>query len=114
MAGMALAMHARVVYELAARAGIGLEGIEIQIEDGAEWAARPLFGYADPYGDVIILFPRAFEDEQTLVKTLGHERIHAYQARTFGPPKDSCDARAREEAAYASEEVWWQSYRARR
>jgi hypothetical protein len=90
--------------------GSGLWGIEIQLEEGDEWARRPFCGYADPYGTIIILFPRAFESEETLVKTLGHERMHAYQARTFGPPRGSAEAARREEAAYASEEMWWKSY----
>jgi hypothetical protein len=107
-------MHARVVREVAEAAGIGLEGIEVQLEDGEEWAERPLYGYTDPYGEVIILFPRAFDSEEALVKTLGHERIHAYQAATFGPTQDTLDAAAREAAAYASEEMWWKSYRERR
>jgi len=68
-----------------------------------------LYGYCDPYGEVIILFPRAFDTEEQLVKTLGHERIHAYQAQRFGPPR--IDAAAREVAAIASEETWWQFYR---
>jgi hypothetical protein len=105
-----LARNARVVREAALRAEIGLAGIEIQIEDGDEWLRRPFYGYCDPYGEVIILFPRAFESEEQLVRTLGHERIHAYQAQVFGPPQGSVDSAARELAAYASEEMWWQSY----
>jgi hypothetical protein len=105
-----LATNARVVRETALRAGIGLSEIEIQIEDGDEWLERPLYRYCDPYGEVIILFARAFESEEQLVKTLGHERIHAYQSRVFGPVADSVAATARENAAYASEEMWWRSY----
>jgi len=57
-------MHARVVRDAAVAAGIGLEGIEVQLEDGGEWAYSPLYGYCDPYGEVIILFPRAFDSEE--------------------------------------------------
>jgi hypothetical protein len=104
-------MHARVVREVALRAGIGLEGIEIQLEDGTDWAQSPFYGCCDDYGEVIILFPRAFESEEQLVRTLGHERTHAYQARILGPPRDTLDRAAREVAAIASEECWWQFYR---
>ena len=107
-------MHARVVAEIAASAGIGLEGIEVQLEDGPEWADSPLYGYCDPYGEVIILFPKAFESEEELVRTLAHERTHAFQARLLGPPRDTVDAAAREIAAVASEEGWWRLYRDRR
>jgi hypothetical protein len=101
------------VEEVAARAGIGLDGIDVQIEDGDEWERRPIYGYCDPEGRVIIVFPRAFESEEELVRTLGHERIHAYQARLLGPVRDSVDGGARERAAQASEETWWQFYRDR-
>jgi hypothetical protein len=106
-------MHARVVREVALAAGIGLERIDVQLEDGNEWADTPLYGYCDPYGEVIILFPRAFESEEQLVRTLAHERTHAFQAQILGPPRDTVDAAAREIAAAASEEVWWQFYRDR-
>ena len=104
-------MHARVVSELAAAAEIGLDGIEIQLEDGEEWRGRDVYGYCDPYGEVIILFPAAFETEEQLVRTLAHERMHAFQARMLGPPRDSVDGAAREIAALECEEVWWQFYR---
>jgi hypothetical protein len=66
---------------------------------------------ATPYGEVIILFPDAFESEEQLVRTLAHERIHVAQARIYGPPRDSVDAAARERAALESEESWWRFYR---
>jgi hypothetical protein len=110
---VALPRHARVVLEIAARAGIGLRGIQIQLEDGDEWLERPFYGYGDPYGEVIILFPKAFESEEQLVRTPGHERVHAHQAQLLGPVRDTVDAAAREAAAYESEAMWWQFYLAR-
>jgi hypothetical protein len=70
-----LPMHARVVREVAAAAEIGLAGIEVQLEEDQQWRARGVYGYCDPYGEVIILFPDAFENEEQLVRTLAHERI---------------------------------------
>jgi hypothetical protein len=104
-------MHRRTVERAALQAGIGLAGLEVQIEADPELVGRNLFGYTNPAGTIIILYPDAFTDEEELVKTLGHERIHVYQARTFGPPGDSVDALNRERAAVATEETWWRSYR---
>jgi hypothetical protein len=109
-----LPMHARVVREVAERAGIGLEGIEVQLEDGPDWAHSPFYGCCDAYGEVIILFPRAFKSEEQLVRTLGHERTHAYQGQFLGPARDNVDMAVREVAAIASEETWWEFYRDRR
>lgn len=44
---------------------------------------------ASPKGNRIALYPDAFTNREALVKTLGHERIHIYQAKTFGTAKDT-------------------------
>src|SRR3712207_716761 len=83
---MALPMHAVIVETIARRAGIGIDDIEIQIEE--EFGGSGLFGATHPDGSIIIPFPDAFTDEESLVRTLGHEI-----------------------AAQTSEEDWWQFYR---
>jgi len=57
-----------------------------------------------------VLYPDAFSNEGQLVRTLGHERVHAYQAMTLGAPRNSIESIAYEQAAIASEEDWWQFY----
>src|SRR4051812_5940323 len=108
---MPLPRHGTVIEDVAERAGIGLDDIEVQIDDDDDLLGSGLCGYTNPPGTIIILYPDAFSSVEELVKTLGHERMHVYQARVFGPPSDSADGARRERAAVDSEEMWWQSYR---
>lgn len=108
---MPLPRHGAVVEDAAERAGIGLDDVEVQIDDDDNLLGSGLCGYTNPPGTIIILYPDAFSSVEELVKTLGHERMHVYQARVFGPPSDSADGARRERAAVDSEEMWWQSYR---
>jgi hypothetical protein len=41
-------MNGRVVCDYAAAAGIGLDGIEIQLEEDEQWRSRGVYGYCDP------------------------------------------------------------------
>ena len=96
------------VKKVANSAGIGLNGISLKIDRNPELVGKGIYGYTN--GKTIILYPDAFTDIETLVKTLGHERTHIYQAGVFGKPS-SIDALAEfEKAAYRSEKDWWKYY----
>jgi hypothetical protein len=107
-------MDARAVMAAAAEAGIGLDGIDVELVEDDELAGSGLYGYTYPDGRTISLYPDAFEDEEQLVKTLGHDRIHAYQFAVLGAPRDSWRAIEYEHAACATEEDWWRFYREQR
>ncbi|NDI35098.1 hypothetical protein EPK97_10035 [Chengkuizengella sediminis] len=102
-------MQLREVDKIASKAGVGLDGIKIRIVRDPELVGKGLYGWADPKGKVIELYPDAFTDSENLVKTLGHERTHIYQTKTFGAP-NSDTLIDFEKGAYASEELWWKYY----
>ena len=68
-------------------------------------------GYTHPEGDIVELYPNAFKNKETLVKTLGHERIHVMQIELYGPPQDTATGGLFEDAARDSENVWWEYYK---
>lgn len=102
-------LQKRAVQRIARDAGVGLEGVKIKIVRDPELVGRGIFGHADPRG-TITLYPDAFSDTETLVKTLGHERTHLMQFRLFGQPKDLLEAAANEKAALGIEETFWQFF----
>lgn len=59
----------------------------------------------------ILLYPDAFRNRKTLVKTLGHERIHVMQVKLHEPPLDSDMCILAEDAATLSETGWWNYYK---
>ncbi|MDQ3575699.1 MAG: hypothetical protein M3404_12425, partial [Actinomycetota bacterium] len=65
------------------------------------------YGHTPASGRSIDLYPDAFTNHEQLVRTLGHERMHVYQMRTFGPPGDSKVGNMYEAAARGSEDDWW-------
>ncbi|NQF15106.1 DUF4280 domain-containing protein [Brevibacillus sp. HB1.3] len=107
-------MQLRHVEKVAEDAGIGLKGIKIEINRDAELVGKDLYGWADPKGNRIILYPDAFSNKENLVKTLGHERIHIYQTKTFGKPEDHEMLLEFEKGAYGSEDSWWEYYKRKR
>ena len=106
-AGGRLPQDMNVVRQVAARAGVGLDGVEVRIRKSAP---RPgMFGRTDRNG-VLHLYPNAFKNEEELVKTLGHERTHVWQVRTYGYPDDDALARRMEDGAKVTEAQWWDYY----
>ncbi|MEK4277140.1 WXG100 family type VII secretion target [Paenibacillus sp. FSL R7-0026] len=106
-------MQLRYVDKVAGDAGIGLKGVKIEIVRDAELVGKDLYGWADPKGNRIVLYPDAFSSKENLVKTLGHERIHIYQTKVFGKPQDPETLLEYEKGAYGSESSWWEYYQRR-
>ena len=102
-----LAMTDATVQDVASRAGVGLEGINVRIVNDGDLAGRGLYGYTHPSGQ-IDLYPDAFSSEEELAPTLGHERTHAYQFSVFGPPQDTAQGAVYERAAYGAEDAFVQ------
>jgi hypothetical protein len=103
-------MELKHVKSVAKDAGIGLDGVKIRIERDPSLIGRELFGYASPDGKTITLYPDAFTNKEILVKTLGHERMHIYQVKNFGPPLDFESSKLYEAGAWGSEKDWWNYY----
>lgn len=105
--GLSEPMQLRHVQKVAKEAGIGLDGIKIKIVRDPELIGKGVCGYASPKGNVIELYPDAFTNTESLVKTLGHERTHIYQVKTFGPAVDTTTLIEFEKGAWGSESSWW-------
>ncbi|MDR6226826.1 pre-toxin TG domain-containing protein [Desmospora profundinema] len=103
-------MQLRHVNQIAKDAGIGLQGIKVNIVRDPELIGRNVAGWANPNGKEIQLYPDAFNSREILVKTIGHERMHIYQTKTFGKPKDKDMLIEFENGAYGSENMWWDYY----
>jgi RHS repeat-associated protein len=103
-----LARTMGTVNGIASKAGVDLEGLNVQIINDPELEGRGLYGWTD--GEQLHLYPDAFENEEQLVRTLGHERTHVFQVDTFGPVNDSAQLQMNEAGAQAAEEAYWQYY----
>ncbi len=104
-------MQMKTVKQHAKNAGIGLEGVKLKISRDPDLIGRNLFGYANPKGNRITLYPDAFSSSENLIRTLGHERTHLYQFKTFGAPTNSVQGRLFEEAAYGIEDSFVQYWK---
>ena len=102
-------MQMKRVKKVARDAGVDLKGVKVKIDRSSDLLGRNLYGHAK--GNKITLYPDAFQDTETLVKTLGHERIHIFQEKLFGSPTNSKMLNIFEAGAKASEEGWWAFYK---
>jgi hypothetical protein len=100
------AMQLRNVRSAAAEGGVGLDGVRVRIIRDPALKGKGVFGYTHPDGRTIDLYPDAFSSRSALIETLGHERTHVYQIRTFGPATSSAQVGAYESGAYAVEGPW--------
>jgi len=105
-ADLPVTMNLKTVRRMANEAEIGFSGIKINIVRDPSLKGRGVFGYAHPNGKQIDLYPDAFSSPDTLIRTLGHERTHIYQFKTFGPAKDSVMSGLFEDAAYGIEDAF--------
>jgi hypothetical protein len=105
-------MDLRTVHRYAEDAGVGLVGIKVKIVRDEGLVGRGVTGLAHPNGKTLELYPDAFRSPEELVRTLGHERTHLYQAKIFGPPDGSVELHLNEKAAYGIEDSfvkYWRS-----
>jgi len=102
-------MQLRSVKSIASDAGVGLQGVKLRIVRDPSLLGRGMFGYAHKRS--ITLFPDAFRNHETLVKTLGHERTHIFQFSLYGRSSSSSQAAAWESAAYEIENTFLKFYK---
>ena len=104
-------MQKRHIIDTVNEAGIDYSGIKISRDK--DLIGKGIYGYTFPDGKNVVLYPDAFENKESLIKTLGHERIHCEQIKLFGQAKDIKELSEYEKAASFSEEYWWQKYNER-
>ena len=106
-------MQMRYVKQAAQEGGVGLKGVKIRIDRDPEKASENFYFLASTAdnGKEIILFPRAFTDTETLVKTLGHERQHILQRQLYGKDVTQETMTLWEDAAYSLEDLFWDYYK---
>jgi RHS repeat-associated protein len=102
-------MQLRTVKRLAQEGGIGLTGVTLKINRDLDLMGRGLFGRA--LNKTITLYPDAFQNTETLIKTLGHERTHIYQFKIFGKIHDTKMSGTFEEAARQAEDFFYDYYK---
>ncbi len=107
---LSVTMDLQNVKYLADKGGIGLKGIKIRIIRDPDLIGKGIYGYTHPNGKMIDLYPDSFINEETLIRTLGHERMHVYQVKTFGAPTNSLLLKDFEIAAYQSEDFFHTYY----
>lgn len=107
-------MQKRYIEKNASKYGLNLQDMSIKIQRDEGLIGLPLCGSTD-YDSIgrIDLFPSAFKDEETLVKTIIHERCHVLQLRKHG--KDYCQNHIdkMEKEAYRFEDFWYNVVRKR-
>lgn len=101
-------MQKRHVKQIAQKYSIKIEDLNIKIQRSKELAKLWYTGSTD-YDNVgrIDLFPKAFTDEEQLIRTLIHERIHVLQLRKYGKEYTQKNLDKMEEQAYKIEEFWY-------
>ena len=103
--GLSERMSLRHVRNVAREAGIGLDGVKVKIMRDPDLIGSGFMGHT-PDARNIHLYPDTFSSRTALRQTLGHERTHVYQLRTFGQAKSSEELAAYERAAYEVDYQW--------
>ncbi|ASJ57517.1 hypothetical protein BP422_11745 [Brevibacillus formosus] len=104
-------MQLKEVKRIAEQAGVGLDGVKLNIIRDPDMLQFPYAGWANPNGKEIQLYPNAFTNEEQLVKTLAHERTHIFQVRLYGQATDDKMLRLFEDGAYDIEDTFWDYFR---
>lgn len=112
--GLGVTMQKRFVQKIASKYGIEVSDLHIKIQRDAEMIKLSICGSTD-YKSIgrIDLFPNAFRDEETLVRTLIHERCHVLQLRKRGERYVQENLEEMEKEAYKFEEFWYNVIRKR-
>lgn len=114
--GLEIPMHLKTVKQVAKKYGIDISGIRFKIQrDEAFLHTKDDYYGSTDYDNIgrVDLFPKAFTDEEQLVRTIIHERLHVLQLRKYG--KEYClqNLDLIERQAYWFEDVMYQVVRKR-
>lgn len=111
-AELQIPLQKREVLRLAKQYGVDMRGITVKIQRSEKLLALPLTGSTD-YKNIgrIDLFPRAFENEEQLMRTLIHEKCHVKQLKKHGAAYAQKNLNQMERQAYRFESFWYQKLR---
>ncbi|MEU3015385.1 eCIS core domain-containing protein [Nocardia asteroides] len=109
-----LPMTPEYIEEIARRAGVDLEGVQVVIAKSPDDVRYydSMQASASAHENSINLAPSAFADEESLVRNLIHERTHVEQFRD-GRVGSSASVRELEDEAYAADAKGWEAYKAK-
>lgn len=101
-------MQKRAVLKLCAKYGVSTEGLTIKIQRDENLLGLPFCGSAD-YDNIgrIDLFPKAFTDEEQLIKTVLHEKCHVLQLQRHGKKYVQDNLDKMEKAASKFETIYY-------
>lgn len=111
-AELQIPLQKREVLRLAKQYDVDMRGITVKIQRSEKLLALPLTGRTD-YKNIgrIDLFPRAFENEEQLMRTLIHEKCHVKQLKKHGAAYAQKNLDQMERQAYRFESFWYQKLR---
>lgn len=111
-AELQIPLQKREVLRLAKQYDVDMRGITVKIQRSEKLLALPLTGSTD-YKNIgrIDLFPRAFENEEQLMRTLIHEKCHVKQLKKHGAAYAQKNLDQMERQAYRFESFWYQKLR---
>lgn len=107
-------MQKRAVERLAKKYGVKIDDLSIRIQREEAMLGMPYLGSTD-YDNIgrIDLFPNAFKDEETMLRTIVHERCHVLQLRKYGKKYTQEHINDMEDMAYKFEDFWYNIVRKR-
>ncbi|MET9701222.1 ricin-type beta-trefoil lectin domain protein [Streptomyces sp. NPDC006529] len=105
-----LPLQRRTVKQYAERGGVGLSGVKWNIDRSPDLIGKDLYGYTNPETKRITFYPDAFSSEESLVKTIGHERTHVMQLDLYGAGADTRIGRTYENTAFGAEPQFWKYF----
>ena len=107
-------MQKRAVERLAKKYGVKIDDLSIRIQREEAMLEMPFLGSTD-YDNIgrIDLFPNAFTDEETILRTIIHERCHVLQLRKYGKKYTQEHINEMEDMAYKFEDFWYNVVRKR-
>ena len=97
-------MRRSSVKRFAKEGGVGLKNVRIKIHKSEGLLKSPFYGLANR--NTIHLFPNAFKNPETLIRTLGHERTHIFQYKVYGENFVKNNSGIFEKAAYGIEDAF--------
>lgn len=107
-------MQKRAVERLAKKYGVKIDDLSIRIQREEAMLEMPFLGSTD-YDNIgrIDLFPNAFIGEETILRTIIHERCHVLQLRKYGKKYTQEHINEMEDVAYKYEDFWYNVVRKR-
>ncbi len=104
----------RYVEKIASKYGLKIQDLSIKIQRSEDMLKLPFCGSTD-YDNIgrIDLLPNAFQDEETLVRTIIHERCHVLQLKKYGKEYAQMNIDKMESEAYKFEDFWYNIVRKR-